>query len=121
MKKIIILILIQFAFSCRQEEQAEESHIRDLFYATVLKTSECGNSPKYFIFPFYPLTKKDPLSISGKVPKDFVPSKKDTNNCTLAIIQQKCPFKEYPLNCLLLFKNFELGIKFENPLGKDKK
>jgi hypothetical protein len=98
MKKNLLLIIL--LLSCRIEETAEEQNFQDLFLAISVKSNQCGNFPGYFPTPI----------ISEK--SDCAPLKKDTNNCTLAIIQSKCPFKTYPPNCILLLKKLKESCFF---------
>ena len=100
---LINLILILFLFSCDLPEPTTESEDNvNLGYAIAFKASECGNYPRY------------PLYIAGGNAK---PTKKDVQACSLTIIQQACPFKDYPYYCLKLFKNY--GIK--TPLSEKEK
>lgn len=97
----LLLVLILFACDLPEEKTASEDNV-NLGYAIAFKMSECGNYPSY------------PLYIAGGSAK---PDKKDVQVCSLTIIQQKCPFKDYPYYCLKIFKNF--GI--QTPLSEDKK
>lgn len=99
----ISLLFVLFFFACDlpEEKTASEDNV-NLGYAIAFKMSECGNYPNY------------PLYIAGGNAK---PSKKDVQVCSLTILQQKCPFKDYPYYCLKIFKNF--GI--QTPLSEKKK
>jgi hypothetical protein len=93
-----------FLFSCETPEDTTESKDNiDLAYSILFKTSECGNHPEY------------PLFIASGSAK---PAKRDVQACIITIIQQKCPFDNYPYYCLKIFKNFDYNIK--NPLDKKK-
>lgn len=97
------LILILSLFSCDLPEPTTESGDNlNLGYAIAFKASECGNYPLY------------PLYIANGSAK---PIKKDVQACILTIIQQPCPFMNYPYYCLKLFKNFEI----KSPQNKKEK
>jgi|JI8StandDraft_1071087.scaffolds.fasta_scaffold261605_2 hypothetical protein len=100
---LVNLILILFLSSCDLPEETTESGDNvNLGYAIAFKARECGNYPNY------------PLYIAKG---SAMPAKKDVQVCSLTIIQQPCPFKDYPYYCLKLFKNY--GIK--TPLSKKEK
>ena len=99
----VFLIFIPILFSCDlPEETSKGGDNVNLGYAIAIKASECGNYPSY------------PLYIAKGSAK---PAKKDVQVCALTVIQQKCPFKDYPYYCLKLFKNY--GI--QTPLSEKKK
>ncbi len=99
----ILFIFIPFLFSCDLPEEITESEDNiNLGYAIAFKANECGNYPNY------------PLYIAGGSAK---PGKKDVQVCSLTIIQEKCPFKDYPYYCLKLFKNYDI----QTPLSDKKK
>lgn len=103
--KLFTLIGILLVANCDLPEKTTESGDNvNLGYAIALKASECGNNPNY------------PLFIAGGNAK---PAQKDVQVCTLTIIQQKCPFINYPYYCLKIFKNFDIEIK--NPMSKNDK
>ncbi|HMV43357.1 MAG TPA: hypothetical protein PK079_00165 [Leptospiraceae bacterium] len=103
--KILSIFISFFVVNCDLPEQTTESGDNvNLGYAIALKSSECGNLPNY------------PLYIAGGNAK---PTQKDVQACSLAIIQQKCPFTNYPYYCLKIFKNIK--IKIDNPLSKNDK
>ncbi len=99
----LILIFLPILFYCDVPEDTTESGDNiNLGYAISFKASECGNYPRY------------PLYIASGSAK---PAKKDVNACSLTIIQQPCPFKDYTYYCLKLFKNY----KYKNPIDDKKK
>ena len=103
MKNLILLLAFFFLTQCNLEQPATDEDLKNLFLIISFKKSECGNDPGYL----------PTVVISDK--SKFVPAKKDTNACSLAILQQKCPFRNYPLNCYLLLKNLEFDLpKFDN-------
>lgn len=101
-----MLFLLTFIFSCDLPEETTESKENiNLAYSIAFKANECGNYPNY------------PLYIGSGSAK---PAKRDIQSCSITIIQQKCPFTDYPYYCLKIFKNFDYGIKIKNPLEKKK-
>jgi len=64
--------------------------------ATLIKIAECGNSPPFPIFKF------------GK----SRPSEFGARACTVAILQQACPFTSYPLICL---EYYDYDVPFVGP------
>ncbi len=104
MKKILLILTL--LFNCNVPETAEDENFRDLFLSISLKRNQCGNFPGYFPTPI----------INSK--SECAPLKKETNNCSLAIIQSKCPFTTYPPNCALLLKQVKgkcFDIEFKLP------
>lgn len=100
------LCLFVLFFSCDvPEEKTESKDNINLGYAIAFKANECGNYPSY------------PLYIASGTAK---PSKRDIQACVLTIIQQQCPFDNYPFYCLKIFKNFDYGIELKNPFSEKK-
>lgn len=107
MKKILLILIL--LFNCQVEEKAEDENFRDLFLAISLKRNQCGNFPGYFPTPVI------------NVKSECAPLKKETNNCSLAVIQSKCPFTTYPPNCALLLKQLKGKCFFKDfKFGDDK-
>lgn len=77
-----------FLCSCADEGYYKGEDKRNLFLATIAKGSECDG-----VYPGFPLA-----------PLDKEISEFAVHACTLAIIQAECPFLEYPLICLEMFK-----------------
>jgi len=89
--KLFIYILFIFTllnlFYCTDDSgKATTDEKNSLYYAILIKNAECGNNPG--VVPF----------ITNK------PSKVGTNICMLAILNAKCPFQIYPIECLEYFK-----------------
>ncbi|MCB1190019.1 MAG: hypothetical protein H7A23_12650 [Leptospiraceae bacterium] len=103
---ILLLLINLFIYKCQDQETPTESKDNnDLLVASLLKQAECGKGPNYYLF-----------IASGSA----IPAQKDVQVCTLSIIQAECPFDDYPLYCLYLFKNFEFKTPFNKKSSKDK-
>lgn len=103
---ILRLTLFLFVLNCDVPEDKTESKDNiNLGYAIGFKANECGNYPNY------------PLFIASGSAK---PAQRDIQACSLTIIQQKCPFTDYPYYCLKIFKNFDFNIELKNPLNEKK-
>jgi hypothetical protein len=90
LKIIITIIATIISFSCSSEEIENETFhekTKYLYSAIAFKNSECKGMPG---FPLLIIDKK--ISLYG------------LNACITSIVLQDCPFENYPLICLEIFK-----------------
>ncbi|MEM7181960.1 MAG: hypothetical protein AAF518_13670 [Spirochaetota bacterium] len=94
---ILFIFCVSFGFlHCAVQEAETVSEDNDnLGLAIAFKQNECGNWPNY------------PLYIASGNAK---PAQKDVQICALTVVQQECPFDEYPWYCLRIFKNFKFDL-----------
>ena len=86
---ILISLIIFIINSCSLDDPSimTEDDKKNLVFAIGIKANECGGGPGIVIFP-----------IDDKVKKYSMQA------CTLAILQQDCPFTTYPLICIEIYK-----------------
>ncbi len=90
MKKLI-LILLWILLSCLIDESTikNKDAYHDFFIAYFYKASFCNSQPSYFLI----------------FPKEV--NKRWLEACIFSIIRSDCPFNEYPLICLNIYKKQE--------------
>ncbi len=91
MKVIFFLLLLFFSCSIR-EEITQGKALANLSIAIIYKQNECKTQPNYFLPP----------------PKK--PFKYGVDACVFSIIKSPCPFKEYPIICIEIFKVDVKGV-----------
>ena len=84
--KILYLLIFIFHYCSDQTEISQGKSISELSLAVLYKQSECGNSPNYIIPP----------------PKK--PFKYGVDACVFSIIKSTCPFTQYPIICIEMYK-----------------
>ncbi|MBE7410461.1 MAG: hypothetical protein HS129_00110 [Leptospiraceae bacterium] len=101
--KYAILIFLLFGFCSDDTEKiSREKTINEIIVATLYKIGECKQFPGYFLVP----------------PKE--PYKYGVDACVFSIIRTPCPFNQYPLICIEMYKVDVKGIgpKINNSIEK---
>lgn len=77
-------LFILLSFRCVVEDDTVETAdaYSEVYAAIQFKARQCGNMPAYFL----------------PIPKD--PPSYGTRLCSLSILRQDCPFRDYPLFCV---------------------
>lgn len=90
LQKICLTLIFIFTFflNCIAADSISNKEATDIIVrSTFLKFIECGNSPGFLLY----------------VPKENI-YKNGVNTCAFTILRTPCPFTQYPLLCLELYR-----------------
>lgn len=78
----IACILLTFRCVVEDDTVATDDAYSEIYAAIQFKARQCGNMPSYFL----------------PIPKN--PPEYGTRLCSLSILRQDCPFRDYPVFCV---------------------
>ncbi|MCC6276259.1 MAG: hypothetical protein IT569_10410 [Leptospiraceae bacterium] len=91
--KILVLPFLFITFCADQSKEiSQEKSLNEIVAATLYKQDECKNFPGYFLPP----------------PKK--PFKYGVDACVFSIIRTPCPFNQYPIICVEMYKVDVKGV-----------